>query len=763
MSATARLSVLESRGVGRAEAWSRGDARTERPVVRLVTFTALGLYGVARWSTMISPAPPWRLLGLLALAVAVAAAGSWLRTLPRAVPILAAVAAVLAMLAVAGVPVGWIEHVRIARTADGIGQGLSALPGVLVPYIGAGRWVRTVIVLGAGVLLLDGALVLAFSPRELGELRRAGAALPLIALAIVPATLVHAHAAYLQGLLLFGLLAAFMWGERVPRRSAGTAVAITTLAGALAIALAPVLDQHQPWIDYRAWAGTLVPVNVDRFDWNQTYGPLNWPRTGHEVLDVRARTPEYWKAENLDQFNGVDWIDAVDTLGGPLPAPDRSALKLWTQTLQVTIRGMQTTDVIAAGDALHPYSVPGTALPGLSLGTWTAGEVLGPGTSYGVSTYSPQPTPHELTAAGNNYPYAALGDYESIDLPRNQLTVGAAPEVRFSPFHSGLPAQSVIGPYGTSGTSEVESSPYGGAFALAQRLASRAQTPYGFVTNVEAYLAHGFTYNENPPASNYPLESFLFHDKTGYCQQFSGAMALLLRMGGVPARVSAGFTTGSYDKSTHEYVVSDLDAHAWVEVWFPHYGWVRFDPTPAAAPARSGLSAPPILHTQAGARTAPAHAPHRDIAAAPTTGVSGRHARGHTALVLELVVLALVLALAVVALGWARRQSIPTGEELVAELERAMSRCGRPISGGVTLAVLERRFQASPAAAGYIRAIRLARFADGGEPPSPAQRRALRAHLGHGLGTVGRVRAIWALPPLPWRLPGAGRRSLHSN
>src|SRR3712207_2294936 len=64
-------------------------------------------------------------------------------------------------------------------------------------------------------------------------------------------------------------------------------------------------------------------------------------------------------------------------------------------------------------------------------------------------------------------------------------------------------------------------------------------------------------------------------------------MALLLRMGGVPARVATGFTTGSLDRQQNEYVVRDLDAHSWVEAWFPGYGWVTRDPTPAAAPARS--------------------------------------------------------------------------------------------------------------------------------------------------------------------------------
>jgi transglutaminase-like putative cysteine protease len=767
VSATVHSAVLDSRGGRSGRSRSIADAPPERIAIRLATFGALGVYGVVRWSTLLSPAPQWRLLGMLALALAMAAAGPALRERPRAVSIVAVAVVILVAFAMAGIPVRWIVHVRITRTADGIGQGLSALPGVFVPYVGIDGWVRIVILLGAGVLLLDGALVLTFAPRELGELRRAGAALPLVALAVVPATLVHPRLAYVQGLLLFGLLAAFMWGERVRRGSLADAIAIATLAGAAAIALAPVLDQHRPWINYRAWTGTPTVVRVDRFDWNQTYGPLNWPRAGHEVLDVRARTPDYWKAENLDQFNGVDWVDAADALGGPLPMPDRSALARWTQPLQITVRGLQTTDVIAAGEASQPSSVPGT-VPGLSAGTWLASQELGPGASYSVSVYSPRPTASQLAAAGSDYPAAALDDDVSLDLPRNGLSVGAAPEVRFPPFHSGLPVQSVIGPYGASATGEVASSPYGPAFALAQRLADRAQTPFGFVQSVEAYLGHGFTYNEDPPQSTYPLESFLFQSKTGYCQQFSGAMALLLRMGGIPARVSAGFTTGRYDRSAHEYVVSDLDAHAWVEVWFPRYGWVRFDPTPAAAPARRGVVAPPILPSRAGARAALPHGARRDAAAGSTTRVAPRRASRHgiPALIVLALVLVLGVGLPVLIVRRTRRRPEPTGEELVSELERALARCGRPVPGGATLASLERRFHSSPAAAAYVRAIRLARFGDGEHLPTPAQRRALRAHLGDGLGVTGRLRAMWALPPLLprlGRLPNAPGRFVHSR
>jgi hypothetical protein len=57
-------------------------------------------------------------------------------------------------------------------------------------------------------------------------------------------------------------------------------------------------------------------------------------------------------------------------------------------------------------------------------------------------------------------------------------------------------------------------------------------------------------------------------------------MALMLRLLGIPSRVAVGFTSGTYDADEKEWVVADTNAHAWVEVWFPRYGWIPFDPTP---------------------------------------------------------------------------------------------------------------------------------------------------------------------------------------
>ena len=214
----------------------------------------------------------------------------------------------LLALPVAGLPWHLFVHVKIAVSARYIGDGLAGLPSAVVPYAGAGPWVPMVITLGAAVLLLDAAVVLAFAPEAFGDARRAGAALPLIALAVVPATLVRPQFAYAQGFILFALLAAFMWAERLRRETAAAALGLAVLAGVVGVVAAPRLDQHHALVNYRAWAGGLVHPHVDAFVWNETYGPLHWPRKGRVVMTVDARTGDYWKAENLDVFNGRAWV-----------------------------------------------------------------------------------------------------------------------------------------------------------------------------------------------------------------------------------------------------------------------------------------------------------------------------------------------------------------------------------------------------------------------------------------------------------------------
>ena len=136
-------------------------------------------------------------------------------------------------------------------------------------------------------------------------------------------------------------------------------------------------------------------------------------------------------------------------------------------------------------------------------------------------------------------------------------------------------------------------SPYARTWALARRLRAAAETPFEYVLAIDTYLQQGFGYSERPAppqAGRAPLDAFLIDTKEGYCQHFSGAMALLLRMGGVPARVATGFSPGGFSQRRDAWIVRDTDAHAWVEAWFDELGWVSFDPTPGSTPARSQIA-----------------------------------------------------------------------------------------------------------------------------------------------------------------------------
>ena len=331
-----QVAVVGARGAVSSSA----RAAQARPVTRLVTFGALALYCTLKWSTLLVGGALTRLLGLLALALLLAAGRPPVARRSRLLAAAGTFVVLVAALPVAGVPLEWVLHARIAVTANAIGEGLSALPQVLVPYSGVNQWVTLVIILGAAVLLFDAALLVAFAPGAMEDLRRAGAALPLVALAAVPTTLLRPRIPYLDGAVLFALLVAFMWGERIGRRRVGGALGVCTVAVVAALFAAPALDRHVPWFDYRALAGGLSPSGIEGFDWSQGYGPLDWPRTGRVVLEVQASAPEYWKAENLDLFNGIGWSQG--TVSGAIPGLPATSLKRWSQTITMTVRDMRT-------------------------------------------------------------------------------------------------------------------------------------------------------------------------------------------------------------------------------------------------------------------------------------------------------------------------------------------------------------------------------------------------------------------------------------
>jgi hypothetical protein len=176
--------------------------------------------------------------------------------------------------------------------------------------------------------------------------------------------------------------------------------------------------------------------------------------------------------------------------------------------------------------------------------------------------------------------------------------------------------------------------------ALVDELVAGAETPYDRVRRISDYLSdrdNGFIYSlsTEPGTSDDDLVNFL-EFKAGFCEQYAGAMAVMVRSAGVPARMVLGYTPGQVQDDGSRLVTTD-DSHAWVEVYFGGLGWVPFDPTPIAqdrsvalpwAPRAADEAADPTSGT---ATTAPQAAPtprgDRGATAIPqfqgTSGVSG--------------------------------------------------------------------------------------------------------------------------------------------
>ena len=186
---------------------------------------------------------------------------------------------------------------------------------------------------------------------------------------------------------------------------------------------------------------------------------------------------------------------------------------------------------------------------------------------YTVWSYAPRPTPAALVRSPPAYP-AALARYLDVGAPSSRASVLPAGRPRSTPSSATISTSS-SGPTSRCGRE-------------ARRLTAKARSPYEATVTIERWLrtVGGFSYDEHPPYARPapPLVDFLERTKLGYCQQFAGTMALMLRYLGIPARVAVGFTSGTWKDGT--WTVTDHDAHAWVEAWFAGYGWLTFDPTP---------------------------------------------------------------------------------------------------------------------------------------------------------------------------------------
>ena len=429
---------------------------------------------------------------------------------------------VLAAFPIAGLRWHLVWYLKIAVAAREIGHGLTGLGNILVPYDGFDHRVTLVVMLGAAVLLLDAGAVLAFAPRRISDARRATAALPLIALAVVPSTLVHPTAPSLQGLLLFVLVAFFVWGERLrfDGGRAGTGAA-GGWRGSPAAVVAPVINGGKPWFDYRSGAAATSIQHLASFQWNQTYGPLRWPQKGSEVLSVRAKTGHYWKAENLDDFDGTAWVQGPPTLlpvagaaGGaaisaePLPAPSPAAVRRYSETVRVTIQGMRTTDLIGAGQWTLDVTDPGRQppRPGHRRDRRRSRARTGRRLS-GAGLHAEAVRASAQRRDGAAVPMAGAARVFDGRRSRRPAARSVAGPVRALPCTGRSPPSSASSP--SPARSRTSSDRHtAGRTQLAQQLASESHNELQFVRQVMAYLStgNGFRYDQTPPRAQYPLD-----------------------------------------------------------------------------------------------------------------------------------------------------------------------------------------------------------------------------------------------------------------
>ncbi|HKI54744.1 MAG TPA: transglutaminase-like domain-containing protein [Anaerolineales bacterium] len=117
---------------------------------------------------------------------------------------------------------------------------------------------------------------------------------------------------------------------------------------------------------------------------------------------------------------------------------------------------------------------------------------------------------------------------------------------------------------------------------LAREITKGISNPYDKAKAIEAYLRMNYPYDLEippPPKGRDVADYFLFDLQKGYCDYYATSMVVLARSVGIPARFVSGYSPGSYDAPNARYIVRELNAHSWVEIYFPEIGWVEFEPT----------------------------------------------------------------------------------------------------------------------------------------------------------------------------------------
>jgi hypothetical protein len=596
----------------------------------------------------------------------------------------------------AGVPAGQllppVWPSLLARLAGGVGR-LTVLGGTSGP-IGNQPWPLAAWLLGAGAIWIGGAAVATFGPSA----RRRAIAFGLLAapwIAAVAARHSDQPAWQGAGVLLAGLL---WFGDR--RLALQRVLALGLVAALVSVGITQAIGPRTRW--FTRPSPSAATVRFLTLEDQLSYGPLQGRRSGATLLQVTAAQPALWRMRALELFTGPGW--RVDPRAPELPQPTAQPVEA-----KVVVRGLGNDLMVGPGriNAVHAH---GTATPA-------------PGEAWQLTPSPRRGDSYQVWASVVRASAEQLRAVPAPTDPRLRAYTSLLPGYEWQSSTYESQSSTVVPLFGQPPDPEVTATlhltPYGPVAALARRLAAGATSQWEVVARVHHYLLDGgrFRYTTNLPRTGpFPLVDFLLRDHAGYCQHFAGAAALLLRLAGVPARVVVGFAPGVPEPGGR-FTVRDVDAHAWIEVYFQGYGWVAFNPTPAAAQATIPRQLDPL---------APA--------AAATSGGHDDHAgpKGTDWLTIAAILSALATAGILVTRRRTRRGPVPLGPLL----EGLVRRIGGHVQLSSTLAELDVELTrlVGPQTAALAAQTERARFAPGPIAPTPHPRiqlvRALASDLG---------------------------------
>jgi hypothetical protein len=342
------------------------------------------------------------------------------------------------------------------------------------------------------------------------------------------------------------------------------------------------------------WRVMSSPLTAMRERWETAFSTINAPpgasgggfttravRAGGgrilsdaEVMRVTSSKYDYWRANAFDQYTGSGWLNNVAVRasadkGTTTPEQARTPIEAGVSLPQVDLQGrMLVTETVTLSQPRNDGLV------------MLGGQLLTPGLPVLIQNGFLQAQNGQL-----------VPNFEETANIFSQLPLEAGQTYTVTALVSSADVQSLQAA-GTDYPDWVRAAYLQLPTTVTDRTRALARTivtdagatnPYDEAAAIQNYLRR-FVYDETraaPPQDRDWADYFLFNSQRGYCDDFATSMVVLLRSLDIPARWVQGYAGGTLDKG-NTYVVRESVAHSWPEVYFPGYGWQRFEPTPAA-------------------------------------------------------------------------------------------------------------------------------------------------------------------------------------